>query len=762
MFFRLCYGLKNRYLFWGCITFVAVAALWRIFENTAAFLCAFSVMVVSISALLVLKKARVAAICVISAAVFSLLWQSLFFGTMELPEELCGKKYGIVAEVTDYSGTSKSGNSMAIKTMLNCSGENINAIIYTTEELPQLVPGDIIRMDASFKEFENTESFAAETYYKSRYLDVMAFAENVSVIEKSEGIAVRYIPQYLARQLGQKIEELYPEKATGFLKSLLIGNKEDLSEDFNEELKTTGLSHTVSVSGMHISFVVSFIIFFTKNKYLKLLCIPVMFVFALMVGAPQSALRAVIMQTLLLISAIRKREYDSLTALSVAACILVMINPYCINDLGFILSFTSTLGIILLLRRVSDILIGRFGIKKPGKLKKIVYNILSTAALSISATLFTAPILSYTYNSVSLISVIANILLIWLITVIFVLGFMSVLIGFIFVPLAKGVAFIVNICSGITMYSVSALAKLPFAEVSTENPMLVLLIAFVCAVAIYAIAVGRKKLRLQFSVSAVALAVICALVLSGMNTAAPSHEGLRFDVLDVGQGQCIVVTSDDACVMIDCGGDKDATDIAAKHLYKNGIDNIDVLVFTHAHADHANGGKRLVDDFEIERIYMPYTDKDNSTFISIAEKAADSKSVFVKEDTAVSVGKIKLDILTLPPGSDENENGIVIIVHDGDYECLITGDIPSSSEKLIAHKFPDCESYIVGHHGSRTSSSVDLLNKALPELSVISVGENNSYGHPSGETLKRLKNIGSNIVRTDVEGTVTFYSRQGN
>ena len=752
--------MKNRYLFWFCITFIAVTAFWMLFESTVAFLGVFSFVVIALVTGLVWKKAKIAAICVVAAAAVSLLWQTFFFGRAELPKELFKKTTGIVAEVTDYSGMSKNGNSIVFKAKLDCEGKSINAIVYTTESVSDLAPGDVIRMDATFREFENTESFSAETYYKSRYIDVSAFAENVEVIEKNAGSGIAHIPQYLAKQFRAKIDEIYPDETAGFLKSLLTGNKDDLPEDLKEGLKATGLSHTVSVSGMHISFLISLVVFFTKNKYLKLLCIPVMFVFALMVGAPQSALRAVIMQTLLIASAIGKREYDSLTAISVAACILVMINPYCVTDIAFILSFMATLGIIVLSRRISDFLIGKFGIKKWGKLKKIVYSILITASLSISATLFTAPILAYTYGSVSLISIFANILLIWLVTVIFILGFISVMIGFVFLPLAKGVAFIVSMCAEVTMTSVAAMAKLPFSVVATENPILVLLITFICMVAIYAIAVGREKLRIRYSAAATAVALVCSLIVLSMRTAAPTHEGLRFDVLDVGQGQCVVVTAGEACVVIDCGGNEDAANTAISHLYKNGIENIDALVFTHAHADHSNGGSYLVESVETQRVYMPYTDRDNSAFRSILEKAGENKGVYVKENTKVNVGKIEMDILTLPQGSEENENGIVVVICDGDYECVITGDIPGASEKLIVGMLPDAESYIVGHHGSKTSTSLEFLNRILPELSVISVGENNSYGHPSSTTLTRLEKIGSNIARTDVDGTVTFYSRQ--
>lgn len=733
-----------------------------VFENTAAFLTAFFMWLILCVAVLISRKAKIAAICVISAAALSLLWQVLFFGTDEIPDELFKNSTGIVAEVTQYSGFSKSGKSTEINVKFDCAGKSIRAIVYTEDQLPQLVPGDIIRMDASFSEFENTESFAAEAYYKSRYIDVLAFAENVTIEEKCEGFRIRHLPQYLARVFCEKIDELYSGKGASFLKSLIIGNKDDLSDDFKSDLRRTGLSHTVSVSGMHISFLIGFIVFFTKNRYLKLFCIPAMFLFALMVGAPHSAIRAVIMQTLLLVSSIRKREYDSLTALLVAACIISMINPYSVIDIAFILSFASTLGIIVLSRRVLELLLDKIDVKKHSKLKKQVYNISSTAALSISATLFTLPILSYTYNSVSLISVLANILLIWLVTIVFILGFASVMLGFLFMPIAKGVAFVVNICSGFAMSAVSALSKLPFAEVTTEHPVIIMLVVFLCIVAVYTLAAGRKKLRLRVSIVAVTLAIVSTFIIVEIDTASLEHTGLRFDVLDVGQGQCIVVTAGESCVVIDCGGDEDAASVAISHLSKNGIDNIDALVFTHAHADHINGGKTLVDSVKTRKVYFPYADREASSVLSIREGFDEKNVVLVKDNMIVSAGNIEFQIFTLPQGVDQNENGIVLVIRDGDYECIVTGDVPESGEKYLMKKLPDCESYIVGHHGSKTSSCREMLNKILPELSVISVGENNSYGHPTAETLLRLEKIGSRVVRTDVDGTITFYSRQEN
>ncbi|MBQ8003731.1 MAG: MBL fold metallo-hydrolase, partial [Oscillospiraceae bacterium] len=327
---------------------------------------------------------------------------------------------------------------------------------------------------------------------------------------------------------------------------------------------------------------------------------------------------------------------------------------------------------------------------------------------------------------------------------------------------AKPGAYIIDCLVGIIMSVINAMASLPLTEVFAGEPIVLFAVCFVCLILVYAISVGTKKIRALFSVAAIFVTILCSgVVLSfGKSSQTTDTAGIRFDVLDVGQGQCIVATSGESCVVIDCGGDEPADMIAISHLSSRGITNIDALVLTHAHADHANGAEYLMRAIETKSVYMPATDRENAVFIEIennADKACNT--VFVDVDTTIQLDGMKIKLLTLPAGSDENENGLVVLVCDGEYEALITGDIATSNEKLIIDRIPDCESYIVGHHGSKTSSSQALLNRALPELSVISVGVGNTYGHPSPQAMKRLHNIGSEIRRTDTEGTLTFYSR---
>lgn len=712
------------------------------------------------STVLCFKKYKTAAILVIFAAAVSLICQSVYYRYDEIGHEFFANTSGITAEVISYSEPTSSGRGVSVRAKLENGDRPVRAIIYAYNDKTELVPGDIIVFDGKIYPLENTEYFAEKTYYKSRYIDVRVMTDSVTLSEKSEGVKLKYFPAYLAKLIKDKIDEIYPEKTAAFIKSLILGDKSGLSDDFGKNLSATGLAHAVSVSGLHISIIVGFLILFTKNRYLKLLAVPVIFLFAILVGAPQSAMRAVIMQTFVLVSTVWKREYDTLTAISVAAFILVAINPYCATDTAFLLSFFATLGIVVLNPKI-------FAVFKPLTLndnrivRRMLFEIFGGFSVSLSAAISTAPILAYTFGKVSVIAPVVNALLNIFITFDFVAGFIIIILGFISVSLAKGVGVVVNIVTMGIINVINAAGRLPFAEVFTGDPTLIILICFICFVLVYAIAVGKSRMRLWFSALVIALSAACVIICTNLLVPVEKVEGIRFDVLDVGQGQCVVATSGDMCAVIDCGGDKEADHIAISHLLKNRIDDIDAMILTHAHADHANGAGYLADTIPTEAVYMPSTDRENATFINLAKQADDEcKVIFVENDMTVELGDMKIDILTLPPGNDENENGIVVIVRDGEYETLITGDIPSQKEKLVLDRVPDCESYIVGHHGSKSSSSQALLNKALPELSVISVGVGNSYGHPSSETLRRIKSIGSVVMRTDVDGTVTFYSRQ--
>ena len=724
------------------------------FENFLAVTVAIGVFASFAVFFLGKRGAKASAALVVVGIAFSLIWQSVYFSSDKINPDILGKEVTLNATVVSFPDeTSTGGVSFRAK----IPDEEITVIVYSAESGGDLLPGDKVVLRATVYEYKNTPNYSEKTYYKSRYIDARAYADSIERIGEVSNAKVVYMHEYLAHSTKERIDLLFETDSAAFVKSLLLGDTSDLSKDFGEDLRRSGLSHVVSVSGMHISFLMGFVYLFTKNRYLKLLAIPVMFLFAFMVGAPQSALRAVIMQSLLIISSVKKREYDSLTALSFAAFLLAFINPYCVTDVGFLLSFTATLGIVVLNKPLFESF-SVIGKKLSGIPKKIFVSVIAILSLTLSATLFTTPITAYLFNSVSLIAPLSNLLLNFVIMIIFMASIVVLILSFVYLPIGEGAARVLGTITGFVSKVIKILSNLSFAEVFTGSPVVILTVAFLCFVTVYAILAGKKKVRRGF---ALFIVFVVLLTLPIINFVLPkdTHEGVRFDVLDVGQGQCIIVTYGDECAVIDCGGDEEADSVAISHLLSRGITDIDALILTHGHADHVNGALYLTEKIDTKKVYMPASDKNNATFVHISGALGEEHTVFVGEDTTISLSDVEISLLTLPEGKDENENGLVILVRDGDYELLVTGDIPDKLEADVIDRLPDCESYVLGHHGSKTSSSQALLNKALPELCLVSVGEGNSYSHPSEATLARVAKLNSEIHRTDIEGTITFYSK---
>ncbi len=750
--------MENRYLLWFCLSFVVTAIICGICPTALGFVVFLGIFVAGCLLFLFKREAKASAALLVFGLGFSLVWQSVFFSSDELARELL--RNDVLARITVTSFSEQASGELSFTGKLVHNDKTVRLIVYADDFGMSLKPGDVVESKLRIFEVENTEFFAQKTYYKSRYIDAIANASEIKFITTEKHSKLIYFAEYAANKLKMMAETLYRDKEAGFMRALLLGDTSGLSAEFKNRLQKIGISHAVSVSGMHISFFVSFIIFFTKNKFLKLITIPVIFCFALIVGAPQSALRAVIMQSLFLLSDVKKREYDPLTAVFFAAFVLVFINPYCATDIAFLLSFSATLGIILLFPKIFA-MFSLVGKNLLGMKRKIFNAVASIVGITVSALLFTSPISAYTFNTVSVIAPISNVLLSPVISLIFAGGFVSLLLGFIFIPFGKGIATLISFVIEFAMNVINFLSNFKYAEIFAGEAVAILTVSFLCLVVIYSILAGRKKIRIWYSIAVAAIAFFAVFTVKFYGGADEKYDGIRFDVLDVGQGQCIVATSGDECVVIDCGGDKDADNIAIFHLLKRQIPDIDALILTHAHADHTNGVHYLTEIIKTSAVYMPASDKHNSSFVRLEENLKDKSEIFyVEEDTTFSLSDIDVSILTLPGGKDENENGLVILLSDEEYDMLITGDIPSKLEKEIVSRLPDCESYIVGHHGSKSSSSQVLLNKALPELCVISVGKDNSYGHPASETIERIKKIGANIARTDIVGNITIYSRR--
>lgn len=724
--------------------------------------CAAGLAPASLFALLLRGDAKRRTLLLVLSAAVGLLWYWGYDALFIAPaERLAGETLTVSARVTAYA--ENRGDYAVIDVRLTEDGlPRTKVAVYDfTGSTGKLAPGDRITAELEFS--PATTVYGEETdVYSSRGVFVRAYLESSPETEGKTAAAFLYFPQTLALAVKNMVGAIFPPDTAGYMEALLTGDKSGIYADraLYAALGTAGVLHTVAVSGMHLSYLWGFLCFMMPGKRrAAALGIPVLWVFALMSGFTPSVVRAAFMLTLAALAPLIGREDDGLTSLSAILLILLLYNPASIGSVSLQLSFSAMAGIILVSPRVYAWCGGKW--KKPAKKKAPIRGfVLAAFSASIGAVIFTAPLGAVHFGYVSTVSPLTNMLILWVLPFCFMGGYLAIAAGAVFTPLGIGAAWLVSLPTRYIILVAKALAVLPFAAVYTSNHLvgwwLVLTYAvFACAYLRRGSSPFRPALPLSVSVAALSAIIIFTSVY--YSTAA------SVTALDIGQGQCIAVFDGSGTVLIDCGGKgkwENAGDTAADYLLGCGRTRVDMLVLTHLHADHANGVAELLSRMDVTYLALPADTDDGDGLRADIIAAAESRGVkvlLISEDTDVSVGGIALRLFAPLDAGDENERGVIIIASIGNYDMLVTGDVDASVERrLVASAaLPDFELLIVGHHGSRYATSLDLLSAVRAETAIISVGYNN-YGHPTPDVLWRLSAWGMQVLRTDELGNVTI------
>ena len=232
-------------------------------------------------------------------------------------------------------------------------------------------------------------------------------------------------------------------------------------------------------------------------------------------------------------------------------------------------------------------------------------------------------------------------------------------------------------------------------------------------------------------------------------------DDVRVTVLDVGQGQCILLQSDGRNYLVDCGSYSDsyAADQAAGLLLSQGIAKLDGIILTHFDKDHIGGVANLITRISVSCIYVPERQEDEEHYdFGMAEV------ITVETELVFSYGDSKITLIPSENATSSNESGLCILFQTENCDTLITGDRTAAGERELLQQIelPELEVLVVGHHGSKTSTSLELLFMTNPKVAIISVGADNPYGHPADAVLTRLRSTGCIIYRTDMQGTIIF------
>ena len=351
----------------------------------------------------------------------------------------------------------------------------------------------------------------------------------------------------------------------------------------------------------------------------------------------------------------------------------------------------------------------------------------------------------------------SHLLTLWAVSLSFAGGLLSAVLGLFSVPLGTIPAWLAAWPARWIMFAAKEIARLPFASLSLLSGYTVLW--FVIAYIILLLwLVGYRQIRPSIPLSALISTLCVCLIVS---TWTVRTGVLTATVLDVGQGSSTLFYSKGRSILVDCGGSggDDPGDIAADYLQSLGSSHLDALILTHYHTDHACGVPELLSRIQVSQLILPDVTPEDDLRREILRTAEElgCEVIFLSEDLSLGFGSAALTLFAPLGDGGANEEGLSVLCSAGDFDVLVTGDMNDIVEKrLVKQKsLPDIELLVVGHHGSKNSTSAELLLATTPEMAVISSGYN-SYGHPAPETIERLGAAGCDIYLTDRMGTVTF------
>lgn len=586
-------------------------------------------------------------------------------------------------------------------------------------------------------------------------------------LEHPARVPLRYLPKRIAGRLCIMLDTAVPKDASGFLRALITGDRSGLSAGVRGDLSAAGVSHVIAISGMHVSILIAFLCMLGNRRVFNLiLCIPVLFLFVLMTGGSPSVIRAAVMQLILMLAPLFRREEDVPTSMSAAAFLLLLFDPGLILNVSFLMSFGAVAGIYLLSGPMYRYLMGippvkalldrRHLIGLRGSLFRLLGWLCRFLASGVSVTLggllFTTPLVCLLFGAIPVYAVLANVLIVWVIPLCFVGGLLTALIALAVPPAGAFLGGLVAWPVRYVLWVCRCVSRLPYAQLpaASGSGLYFLIFAYVCI----GLAVLLREKRYHRPLGLMLAGLLLCIGVMGLK------ENLRTftaAALDVGQGQCICIHTPEFTAMVDCGGDGQTASgrHAADYLRRAGIRSLDALVLTHYDTDHINGAVYLLETVPVERLYLPEVefDSDNRLQIEAAARDAEVPVSWVTEDQSVFFRSGCLQIFAPVSQIDDNAACLSVYCRVEDFDLLVTGDLDALSEYelLRLHTLPEMDLFVAGHHGSADSSGQALLEAIRPKTVFISVGRNR-YGHPTREALDRFAEIGARVYRTDESG----------
>ncbi len=697
------------------------------------------------------------------------------------------------------SGTDKLRDDVQGEDLRDEKGRRNRVLCYMNEtgSCPSALVGKEIMLTGkagNFAAAENEGQFDEQTYYRKKgYAFKMFSCRMLSAAGK--GNAIKQILAVFRDKTADFYLRVMGEKEGTVLCAMILGMRGDMDKEIKSLYQASGIAHILAISGLHISLLGLTLYKILRRCGLTLLLsaftgLSFVILYGIMVGGSSSVVRASVMLGLQILADLTNRTYDLLTAMALSGLLLLMGKSEYLTDAGFLLSFLAVLGIGIFSEPMTEMFCRRISSEK-----RRIRSVCAALAASLSVALTTTPVILWFYYSYPPYSMILNILLVPLMSVVLVSGIAG---GIFRIAVFLWPARIV-----LQIYEKVCLMfqALPFHKILTGRPYLWQLVVYYLLLAVvvclipagrasgesHSICVARVKDPAHTVRKPMDVRIIQFLTIS---TAAfilmlPRNAGMRVDMLSVGQGDCVLICDGRGHAVLSDAGSSDVTAVGEyrllPYLKYNAIRHIDAVYLSHPHTDHYSAMEELFsmakeEGISIGALYVSRlavrTDSEFVTAYKKIEDSAVSNNIPIRViDQSFSEGGEQvygdIRIRMLYPSTekaydtyeDENDTSMVLYCRIRDFSILLTGDVTSAADETLLDAMQrngithaDCLK--VCHHGSRMANSEHMLTYLHPSVALISCGKENAYGHPHKEVLNRLARISCRYYVTAEVGQI--------
>jgi competence protein ComEC len=591
-----------------------------------------------------------------------------------------------------------------------------------------------------------SDGFDERTVLRRRGVHVVARGRSWRVVGRREGISG--LADRIHHGLAGAIAPGLAGERRAVLAGLVLGEEEAMSEELRERFRASGLYHLLAVSGQNVAFVAGGVLLIAwllgiSRLVAELGALGAIGAYVLAVGWQPSVVRAGVAGALASLAWLASRPRDRWYFLLLGAAVLMAWNPYSLLEPGFQLSFAAVAAIFIAVPRLERTL---EGYPLPSVLTGIV-------AISAACGLATAPILLLQFGSVPVYSILSNALVAAVVPASFALALLTALLVQLLPPAALAAAWLNGWLAAYIAACARFVGGLPGAQVSSK-------FLFVAAALTLLLAFAAVRLPAWRRPGLVVLLVLAATLFAGWKLRSgsppPPPSGLRLTVLDVGQGDSILLQVPEGAVLVDQGPPEAEVDDQLRRL---GIRRIALLVLTHPQRDHVGGAAEVLEHIEVDRVLDPAipAESPEEAEALAAAQARDVPIAQARAGVVFRLGRLRLELLWPDgrhvPGVDPNLRATVMVATYGKVDTLLTADA-ESPVTLPLHP-PRVEILKVAHHGSEDDGLSRLLELTRPVVAVISCGRDNDYGHPAPTTIAALTAAPHlDVYRTDLDGPV--------